>query len=115
MRAGLRVPVPGAWVAVRMACRRRDRWRVKQVLHVVDARDLAYLALDALDLLEIFDLPAQDHDPAVGVDADLSFGKRPVAKQLALHLAHETDIVDLWWALLTVRDRVRGPTTLPAS
>ena len=85
---------------------------MKQVLHVVDARDLAHLALDALDLFDIFDLPAQDHDPAVGVDADLSLGKRPVAKQLALHFAHETDIVDLRWALLTVRDRVREPDDL---
>jgi hypothetical protein len=56
--------------------------------------------------------PAQDHDPAVGVDADLSLGKRPVAKQLALHLAHETDIVHLWCALRLVRDRMREPDDL---
>ena len=28
----------------------------------------------------IFELPAQDDDPAVGVDADRSFGNRPVAE-----------------------------------
>jgi hypothetical protein len=47
---------------------------VEQVLHVADARDPAYLALDALDLLGIFELSAQHHDPAVGVDADPSLG-----------------------------------------
>ena len=74
--------MPGrrARVAVWMACRRRDPWRVEQVLYVADARYIPHVALDALDLLGIFELPAQDYDPAVGVDADRSFGNRPVAE-----------------------------------
>ena len=51
-----------------------------QVLDVADTRDPAHVALDALDLLGIFELPAQDYDPAVGVDADRSFRNRPVAE-----------------------------------
>jgi len=39
------------------------------------------------------ELAAQHHDPAVGVDADWSLGNRPIAEQLAFHLAHETDVV----------------------
>ena len=77
---GLRVPGRRARVAVWTACRRRDPWRVEQVFDVADARDPAHVALDALDLLGIFELPAQDYDPAVGVDADRSFGNRPVAE-----------------------------------
>ena len=74
---GLRVPGRRARVAVGAACRRWDPWRVEQVLDVADARDPAHVALDALDLLGVFELPAQDYDPAVGVDADRSFGNRP--------------------------------------
>jgi hypothetical protein len=85
---------------------------VEQVLHLADACYLAHRALDAMDLLGIFELPAQDHDPAVGVDADRSLGNRPIAEQLALHLAHRTDVVELWDGVLMVRDR---PTILPAS
>jgi hypothetical protein len=82
---------------------------VEQVLDVTDARDLAYLVLDALDLLGIFELPPQDHDPAVSVDADRSFGNGPVAEQLALYLAYETDVVKLRYGVVMVSNRVREP------
>src|SRR5580704_13447782 len=74
------VVVRRARVAMWTACRRRDARRVEQVFDVADARDPAHVALDPLDLLGIFELPAQDYDPAVGVDADRSFGNRPVAE-----------------------------------
>ena len=76
---------------------------------------LRTVALDALDLLGIVELPAQDHDPAVGVDADRSLGNRPVAEQFALDLAHQTDVIQLRCRLPTVGDRCVRPTTLPAS
>jgi hypothetical protein len=85
---------------------------VEQVLHVADARYPAHLALDSLDLLGIFELSAQDHDPAVGVDADRSLGNCPIAEQLGLHFAHKTDVVQLWCGVLMVRDRVRDPDNL---
>ena len=85
--------------------------QVEQVLHVPDTRDLAHLAFDALDLLSIVELPAQDNDPAIRIDADLSLGNRPVAEQLTLHLAHETDIVQLH-RLVTMRNRVPDPGEL---
>jgi hypothetical protein len=79
-RPGLDVPGRRARVAVWMACRCRDSWRVEQVLYVADARYVPHVALDALDLVGIFGLPAEDYDPAVGVDADRSFGNRAVAE-----------------------------------
>ena len=82
---------------------------MEQVLHVADARHIAHLALDALDLLGIFELTTQHHDPAVSVDADRALGNRPIAEQLALHLAHKTDVVQLRYGVLTARDRVRDP------
>jgi hypothetical protein len=56
--------------------------------------------------------PAQHHDPAVGVDADLSLGNRPVAEQLALDLAHETDVIQPRYDAFMVCDRVREPDNL---
>jgi hypothetical protein len=53
---------------------------VEQVLYVADARYIPHVALDALDLVGIFELTAQDYDPAVRVDADRSFGNRAVAE-----------------------------------
>jgi len=85
---------------------------VEQVLYVADARHSAHLALDVLDLLGIFELPAQDHDPAVGIDADRSLGNRPIAEQLAFDLAHKADVVQLRDGVLVVRDRVRDPDKL---
>ena len=101
-----------ARVAVWTACWRRNPRRVEQVLDVTDAGDPADLALDALDLLGVFELPTQDHDPAVGVDADRSLGNRPVAEQLALHLAHETDVVKLRYRVIMVSNRVCEPNHL---
>ena len=73
--------MPGrrAWVAVwnGLPCR---GGRVEQVLYVADAGYIPHVALDALDLVGIFELTAQDYDPAVGVDADRSFGNCPVAE-----------------------------------
>jgi hypothetical protein len=56
--------------------------------------------------LLIFELSAQHDDPPVGVDADLSFGNRPVAEELAFDLAHEADVVEVWREVVTVRDLV---------
>src|SRR6476646_10333106 len=93
--ARLHVPVRRTRVAVRAACWCRVPRLVEQVLHVADARDTAHLPFDAFDLLGVVELPAEDHDPAVGVDADRSLGNRPIAEQLALHLTHKADVVEL--------------------
>jgi hypothetical protein len=57
-RSGLFATVRRARVAMWMAWRRRGPRLVEQVLHVADARHIAHLALDALDLLGIVELPA---------------------------------------------------------
>jgi hypothetical protein len=85
---------------------------VEQVLDIADARHVAHLAFDALDLLGIIELTPEDHDPAVGVDADRALGDRPIAEQHALHLAHKTDVIQLRHGVLMVRDRVRDPDHL---
>ena len=79
---------------------------MKQVLDLPHAPDLPHAVLDPLYLLWIVELSTQDHDAAVSIDADLSLGNRPVAEQLALHLAHEADVVQLW-TMFVMRDRVR--------
>ena len=79
---------------------------MKQVLDLTHTLDLPHAVLDLLDLLWIVELSAQDDDAAVRVDTDLSLGNRPVAEQLALHLAHEADIVELC-PMTLMSDRVR--------
>jgi hypothetical protein len=85
---------------------------VEQVVHVANARHPADRALDALDLLVILELPAEDHDPAVGVDADRPLGNRAIAEQLALDFADKADVVKLRYAVFMVSDRVRGTNNL---
>jgi hypothetical protein len=85
---------------------------VKQVLDVANAGDLAHRSFDPVNLITVVDCPAEDDDPAVGVDADLSLRHGPVAEQLALDLAHEANIVELRRAPVAVRDRVHEPDDL---
>src|SRR5687768_13343700 len=85
---------------------------MQQVVHVADARHLAHLALDALDILGVVELAAQDDNPAVGVDADAPLGNRAVAEQLALHLVHQADVVQFSRLVLGVPDPVRDARDL---
>jgi hypothetical protein len=86
---------------------------VKQVLDVANSGDSAHRVLDLAHSLFVVDGSTKNDDSVVGVDADLSLGKGPVAEQLALDLAHEADVVEVRRAVTAVRDGVREPDHLP--
>jgi hypothetical protein len=86
---------------------------VKQALDVANSGDSAHSVLDLAQALFIVYDSAENDDSAVSVDADLSLGDGPVAEQLALDLAHQPDVVELRYVVVTVRDRAREPDHLP--
>jgi hypothetical protein len=85
---------------------------VQQILYAANTGDAADRVLDPMHLPFVVERAAEHDNPAISVDADLSLGNRPVAEKLALHLAHETDVIDRAGVVGAVRDRVREPDEL---